>query len=84
MAKQWNNIPDKNYIAKLASKTDLKKEAIAGKIKLFVEGDVPGGNINVVQTTGTSTEDVMSQNAVTTLIGDIETILQTLTTGTGA
>lgn len=68
MAKQWNNIPDKNYIAELASKTDLKKEAIAGKVKLFVEGGVPGGNVNVVQTTGTSTKDVMSQDATTSMV----------------
>lgn len=42
-------------------------------------GDIP----TVVQTTGQSTTDVMSQKTVTDIIGDIETILQTLTTGTG-
>ena len=38
----------------------------------------------VVQTTGQSTTDVMSQKAVTDIIGDIETILQTLNSGGGA
>ncbi len=36
---------------------------------------VGGSDINVVQTTGQSTTDVMSQKAVTDLIGDIETRL---------
>lgn len=39
---------------------------------------------NVVQTTGQSTTDVMSQKAVTDIIGNVETILQTLNSGTGA
>lgn len=42
-----------------------------------------GSSINVVQTTGESTEDVMSQKAVTDLIGDVETILATINSGTG-
>ena len=37
-----------------------------------------------VQTTGQSTTDVMSQKAVTDIIGDVETILRTLNSGTGA
>lgn len=45
--------------------------------------DIPAAP-TVVQTTGTSTTSVMSQNAVTTLIGDVESILQTLNSGTGA
>ena len=39
---------------------------------------------NVVQTTGQSTTDVMSQKAVTDIIGNVETILQTLNSGNGA
>lgn len=46
-------------------------------------GTVSGGP-TVVQTTGQSTADVMSQKAVTDIIGDVETILQTLNSGTGA
>ena len=42
------------------------------------------GGPTVVQTTGQSTTDVMSQKAVTDIIGDIETILQTLNSGNGA
>ena len=47
----------------------------------YIGGSAP--NPTVVQTTGQSTTNVMSQKAVTDIIGDIETILQTLTTGTG-
>lgn len=40
-----------------------------------------GSTINVVQTTGESTTDVMSQKAVTDIIGDIETALHTINNG---
>ena len=43
-----------------------------------------GSTINVVQTTGTSTTDVMSQNAVTALVGNVETLITTLVSGGGA
>lgn len=43
-----------------------------------------GGSVNVVQTTGQSTKDVMSQKAVTDLVGNVEAILQTLNSGDGA
>lgn len=43
-----------------------------------------GGGPAVVQTTGQSTTDVMSQKAVTDIIGNVETILQTLNNGGGA
>ena len=60
----------------------------AGDDTKFLKGDgtwatVSGGPA-VVQTTGQSTTDVMSQKAVTDIIGDIETILQTLNSGNGA
>lgn len=42
-----------------------------------------GSTINVVQTTGQSTEDVMSQKAVTDIVGDIETALHIINNGTG-
>ena len=42
------------------------------------------GGPTVVQTTGQSTTDVMSQKAVTDIIGNVETILQTLNSGNGA
>lgn len=38
----------------------------------------------VVQTTGQSTTDVMSQKAVTDIVGNVESILQTLISGNGA
>ena len=42
-----------------------------------------GSDINVVQTTGQSTTDVMSQKAVTDIIGDVETALHTINNGGG-
>lgn len=51
--------------------------------------NVPGHASNVLssanlkQTTGTSTTDVMSQKAVTDILGDIETALHTINNGTG-
>lgn len=61
----------------------------AGDGTKFLSGDGTwktvsgGGGPTVVQTTGQSTTDVMSQKAVTDIIGNVETILQTLNTGTG-
>ena len=42
-----------------------------------------GTSITVVQTTGSSTTDVMSQKAVTDIIGNIETALNAINNGTG-
>lgn len=61
----------------------------AGDDTKFLKGDgtwatVSGGGVTVVQTTGQSTTDVMSQKAVTDEIGNIATILQTLNSGNGA
>lgn len=50
----------------LVSGTNIKtinNESILGSGNIDIQG---GGGVNVVQTTGTSTTDVMSQNAVTT------------------
>lgn len=43
-----------------------------------------GGTINVVQTTGQSVTDVMSQKAVTDIIGNVETALNAINNGNGA
>ena len=40
-----------------------------------------GGDITVVQTTGQSTTDVMSQKAVTDIIGDVENALNIINNG---
>lgn len=40
--------------------------------------------INVVQTTGQSTTDVMSQKAVTDIVGNVESALNIINNGTGA
>ena len=51
----------------------------------WYEKEVSGGgaDINVVQTTGQSTTNVMSQKAVTDIIGDVETALNVINNGTG-
>lgn len=60
----------------------------AGDDTKFLKGDGTWTTVSagptVVQTTGQSTTDVMSQKAVTDIIGNVETILQTLNSGTGA
>lgn len=57
----------------------------AGDDNKFLKGDGTWGVApNVVQVMGQSTSDVMSQKAVTDIIGDIETILHTLNVGAGA
>lgn len=47
----------------------------------YIGGSAP--NPTVVQTTGQSTTDVMSQKAVTDIIGDIESALHTINNGGG-
>lgn len=60
----------------------------AGDNNKYLCGDGTWGAVSsgptVVQTTGQSTTDVMSQKAVTDEIGNIATILQTLNSGNGA
>lgn len=53
------------------------------EVRLALYSDIPTVP-TVVQTTGQSTTDVMSQKAVTDIIGNVETILQTLNNGGGA
>jgi hypothetical protein len=59
---------------------------IADKDK-YLKGDGTWATVQagptVVQTTGQSTTDVMSQKAVTDIIGDIESALQILNSGAG-
>lgn len=47
----------------------------------YIGGSAP--NPNIVQTTGQSTTDVMSQKAVTDIIGNIESALHIINNGTG-
>jgi hypothetical protein len=54
----------------------------AGKfLKADGTWDTAGSAINVVQTTGQSTTDVMSQKAVTDIIGDVESALNIINNG---
>lgn len=56
-------------------------------INKFLKADGTWGainSINVVQTTGNSTTDVMSQKAVTDIIGNVESALNVINNGTGA
>lgn len=65
--------------------TDLQERLTAGTGISITDGVISATNsVSVVQTTGQSTTAVMSQKAVTDVIGDVETILQTLNSGTGA
>lgn len=66
---------------KIAAGTGASVSYSSGTYTISATG---GGGVNVVQTTGQSTTDVMSQKAVTDIIGDVETILQTLNSGNGA
>ena len=52
----------------------------SGGTDILLQDNLGGGgsSINVVQTTGSSTTDVMSQAAVTNIIGDIETLLSNI------
>lgn len=49
----------------------------------IVSGGGGGSDINVVQTTGTSTRDVMSQKAVTDIVGNVESALHAINNGGG-
>lgn len=61
---------------------------LAGDEDKFLKADgtwaTAGGGPTVVQTTGQSTTDVMSQKAVTDIIGDVESALSEINNGTGA
>ena len=74
--------------ASAAGAAGLVPAPAAGDQGKFLQGNGTWAAVQsgptVVQTTGQSTTDVMSQKAVTDIIGDIETILQTLNSGTGA
>ena len=68
---------------KLAQGSNVTVSYSSGTYTISATGG-GGGGVNVVQTTGQSTTDVMSQKAVTDIIGNVETILQTLNSGNGA
>ena len=59
----------------------------AGDDTKYLRGDGTWATVSagptVVQTTGQSTTDVMSQKAVTDIIGNVETLLHTLNSGSG-
>ena len=64
--------------------SDTSKLYVFCKDQWYEKEATGGGGPEVVQTTGESTTSVMSQKAVTDIIGDVETILVTLNSGTGA
>lgn len=63
--------------------SDTSKLYIWYKDRWYEKADSGGGGstITVVQTTGQSTTDVMSQKAVTDIIGDVETALNLINNG---
>lgn len=63
--------------------TNTSKLFVWYKNQWYEKQATGGSTINVVQTTGQSTEDVMSQKAVTDIIGNVETALNIINNGTG-
>ena len=76
-------VESRNMAPKLAAGSNVTVSYSSGTYTISATGG-GGGGVNVVQTTGQSTTDVMSQKAVTDIIGNVETILQTLNSGNGA
>lgn len=76
-------VASRNMGPKLAAGTNTTVSYSNGTYTISATGG-GGGGPTVVQTTGQSTTDVMSQKAVTDIIGNVETILQTLNSGNGA
>lgn len=76
-----------SYLAKAAGEDVTIPEKPLSRIEQYLEaiaeGGGGGGSINVVQTTGQSTSDVMSQKAVTDIVGNVESALDTINNGTG-
>lgn len=93
LAQKIRNKADDNTFVGSSSAAPGSKGLVpqpqAGDDTKFLKGDgtwaaVSSSGPTVVQTTGQSTTDVMSQKAVTDIIGNVETILQTLNSGNGA
>lgn len=78
----WS-VVTRDMAPKLAAGTNTTVSYSNGTYTISATGG-GGGGPTVVQTTGQSTTDVMSQKAVTDIIGNVETILQTLNSGNGA
>lgn len=74
-------VTTRDMAPKLAAGTNTTVSYSNGTYTISATG---GGGPTVVQTTGQSTTDVMSQKAVTDIVGNVETILQTLNSGNGA
>ena len=76
-----------SYLAKAAGMTVEELPTPASREELYLNAIAQGGgggsDITVVQTTGQSTTDVMSQKAVTDIIGDVETALHIINNGSG-
>ena len=75
-------VESRNMAPKLAAGTNATVSYSNGTYTISATGG--GSGPTVVQTTGQSTTSVMSQKAVTDIIGNVETILQTLNSGNGA
>lgn len=62
----------------------VNNKALSSNIALDAADVGAVASSDVVQTTGAAADKIMSQAAVTGLVGDVETILRTLNSGTGA
>lgn len=78
---------EETYLAKAAGMEVGTLPTPESRKELYLNAIAEGGggsSINVVQTTGQSTTDVMSQKAVTDIVGNVETALHAINNGTGA
>lgn len=87
-----DNLPEpasrkEQYLATIAGMTGIDLPEPASRIEEYLaaiaENGGGGGGIEVVQTTGQSTTAVMSQKAVTDIVGNVETALHTINNGSG-
>lgn len=76
----WNNTTTGNTFI-CNCKTITVSSDVGTNIKILSYYNL-SGSVNIVQTTGQSTTAVMSQKAVTDLIGDISTVLESVVTVT--
>lgn len=74
------------YLANIAGMTGVEIPQPASRIEeylYYIAENGGGGGVEVVQSTGQSTTAVMSQKAVTDIVGNVETALHTINNGSG-
>lgn len=77
----WNNTATGDTFI-CNCKTQISSLTVGTNIQILSYYKLSAESVNIVQTTGQSTTDVMSQKAVTDLVGDISTVLASVVTVT--